>query len=96
MTFDVLTGWGIDATPEHYRWCNPRPGAVTWHYPEPPDDVYTSGPNECDLLDSGQCYGDTGFLIADTPWRLLREDGEDAMWAYLATLLPGMEAEDGQ
>lgn len=38
---------------------------------------------DCDVLPGGVCYYDGSGLAADVPWRLLREEGHEAVWAFL-------------
>lgn len=39
--------------------------------------------SDCHLLPGRACFYDGSGLMADTPWRLLREEGDAAVWKHL-------------
>ena len=90
VTFVVFSGWYVDATPDLGRASRAGASHISLHLPEQ-EQSYFDNQQDCDLLPEGRCWGDVTFTGARTPWRLLREEGEDAMWAHLATWLPGNE-----
>lgn len=40
---------------------------------------------ECEYIEGGRCYYDGSGLAAEEPFRILIEDGIDALWAFLRT-----------
>lgn len=99
MAWDVSTDWGLpDAefraaapTCKHpmHRTFPSRGGsggAVDWHSPVPQYEGHEKRSDSCELT-GGPCYVDTGFLLGDELFRLLRIEGDDAVWARLRELL---------
>lgn len=74
-------GVGVDAR----LWDSyPTGSYVTSHVAQPPEGKdWFRGPDACDLLPEGACYGDTGYLCGDEFLTRLVRDGEDAAWEYL-------------
>lgn len=81
VQFGVFTGWSIDETPTHMRG-EASPAEVGVHSSRPQYEDHE--PRECGLLNA-PCYYDVGYLRADEPWRLLRYEGHEAVWQYLAS-----------
>ena len=81
VQFLVSTGWGIDATPER-AWGPAMAAFLGYHAPQPLHSEQMRM-DECDVLEQGFCYYDGSGLAADEPWRLLREEGHEAVWAFL-------------
>lgn len=44
------------------------------------------GPDECDVLPGGQCWGNGGGLIAERVLAAFLADGEDGAWAAMASI----------
>lgn len=40
---------------------------------------------DCHLLADGRCFYDGSGLEAGQPWKILREQGSDAVWQFLDT-----------
>lgn len=80
VSLEILTGWGIDATPPNL-WGRAGSACVALHSRTPRWEDHEKR-MDCMHLPEG-CYYDVGFSMADEPWRLLREQGEDAMWEWL-------------
>lgn len=81
VNLTISTDWDIDATPKQYQSRGAHTAGLHYHSPIPLRDDQTSFP--CEYLPEGRCYGDGGYGIADEPWRILREEGEDAFWAEM-------------
>ena len=81
VQFLVYTGWMLDATPQR-AWGNPMAADIGFHWPFPQYRGQEPMDN-CHLLDGGHCYYDGSGLNAEEPWRLLREEGDEALWAHL-------------
>ena len=62
----------------------PTGSSITSHCAEKREDWWF-GPDECDIV-GGPCYGDTGYLVADTFLRRLLGDGREAAWEFLREL----------
>ena len=104
MTWDVHTGWDLPADafdaaapdcPRGHGTLGTRPatgGAVDWHSPWPLFDDQELMQSHCAWLD-GPCYMDSGFLLGDELFDLLRTDGHEAVWARLGELLDERRAE---
>lgn len=82
VQFVVSTGWMLDAS-DAIVGHDPRPVDLGWHSLSNPGDHATR--LSCNLLEQGFCFYDGSSLAADEPWRLLREEGSDAVWGFLMT-----------
>ena len=100
MTWDAHTGWGLPdaafkaASPgcTHGMHVRGYPnggatgGAVDWHAPAPLYEGQERSQDACCWID-GPCWMDSGFILGDTLFDLLRTDGGDAVWVRLGELL---------
>lgn len=76
-------GVGLDlGVWDHY----PSGSGIAAHVAEPPAGKDWLGPDDCDVLPGGRCYGDVGYLVADEFVLRLVRDGEDAAWDFLAEI----------
>lgn len=69
---------------EPYYFGPPNPQVVSLHMLEK-DEAHDwwYGPDDCDVLPGGQCYGDHGYLVADDFLIALMEGGHEGAWAWL-------------
>ena len=79
VQFVVYTGWHLDVTPPAPH--GPMAADLGYHWPTPRYQEQTA--MQCDLLSAGHCYYDGSGLNAKHPWRILREQGSEAVWSYL-------------
>lgn len=79
VSLEIFTGWGIDATPPSL-WGQPGSACVALHSRGP---RYDDHERRMDCTHPEGCYYNVSYIMAEEPWRLLREQGEDAMWAWL-------------
>lgn len=71
-----MIGWVV------FGWLVLMAADLGYHWPSPQYD----GQNrleDCPLFDDGHCYYDGSSLDAEEPWRLLREEGDEALWQHL-------------
>lgn len=54
---------------------------LDFHFRDEVDGTHRSP--DCDLLDGGVCFWDRGYKIGDDALGIVRDDGEDALWAHL-------------
>lgn len=83
VQFMAYTGWGIDETPEHYRWSPPLAVDLGFHIAGHGIGDWLYETNNCDVVDGGRCSYDGSGTMADEPWRLLRYEGHEAVWEFL-------------
>ena len=67
-------------------------GAVDFHMPGPRWEGHEPTPATCEFIE-GPCYIDTGFLLGDDVFDVLRTEGDEAAWAMLRRLLLETRAE---
>lgn len=81
VQFKVATGWMLDDTPVS-AWGLTMAFDLGYHSPVP---LYEgqSPMSDCHLLPGRECFYDGSGLMADTPWRLLRREGDAAVWKHL-------------
>jgi hypothetical protein len=104
--WDVSTGWDLPAeefvamspgcTHPMHQGSAPPPrggsgGAVDWHTSKPRYEGQQFH-DFCEFT-NGQCYMDTGFLLGDDLFDLLRTDGDEAVWTRMRQLLNEVVAE---
>lgn len=81
VQFVLYTGWYLDETPR-LRPLEPMAADLGYHSPKPRyESQYSMGP--CTYLNDEPCFYDGSSLNAEEPWRILRYEGGDAVWAYL-------------
>mgnify|MGYP001569974091 CR=1 FL=1 len=92
VQFVVYTGWMLDHIEKEmeskrhdsigFSITRPMPADLGYHSPKP---LYEgqSDRADCDLLKGGSCYYDGSTLNADVPFRILKEQGSEAVWKYL-------------
>ena len=68
---------------------------LSLHWPEAAVDWWV-GPDPCDLLDGGRCWGNVGYSVADQALGVLREGGEPALWNYLLDTYRAWEPKSGE
>jgi hypothetical protein len=88
ITWSISTGWMLPETleawqkhgipPRHQNLGQGFP--VVIHAPTPVEDYMEGSGGECDVLPSGYCYGDAGFLAGDEFFETLIREGEEAVW----------------
>lgn len=91
ITAQINTGWmthprgrtypgpGVDMPlADHY----PTGGGIHIHHPLQVKDWWY-GPDDCELVPGGKCYGDGGYLVSDKFLEVLVEQGDEAAWAWL-------------
>lgn len=62
-------------------------GAVTLHTSIAFSKDWYWGPSKCELIPSGQCWSNTGYLVGDDVYAALREGGQDAVFERLDAIL---------
>lgn len=82
VQFSVFTGWDLDETPQNVRG-HASAAELGVHSLRPQYDDHEAR-DTCRLLNA-PCYYDEGYVRAEEPWRLLRYEGSDAVWAHLET-----------
>lgn len=60
----------------------PMGGGVSIHASERLQDWWI-GPQDCNVTESGQCYGDTGYSIGDKVLEALVAEGDKGVWREL-------------
>lgn len=109
MTWDVSTDWGLpdeafraarpDCKHPSHRNGYPRMhrgasgGAVDWHSPVPLWEDSEQPSQLCCPITNAPCYLDTGFILGDDLFDLLREDGDEAVWMKLRELMEDRRSE---
>jgi hypothetical protein len=101
VTLVVSTGWDLPTVPADMRLSRikeyPRGAFVELHTAWPRyagQEPYSGAGGPGDSCENwGGCYVDTGYLMADTPTRLLVEKGSDAVWSWLENLYAETQAE---
>jgi hypothetical protein len=63
----------------------PSGSTVSLHSPTKVKDWW-HGPDKCDLLPGGECYGDTGYTLSDQVLERLVEGGDEAVWPFLVEI----------
>lgn len=91
VQFVIYTGWMLDRIeremeyrdydPIKFSVTRPMPADLGYHSPRPHYDG--QGCMSCQLLPEGKCYYDGSSLNAEIVYRILREEGSDAVWSYL-------------
>ena len=91
VQFVVFTGWMLEHIEKEmearhhdavgFRITRPMPADLGYHSPKPMYDGNSE--MECDLLPGGKCYYDGSSLNAEKPFRLLKEQGSEALWTFL-------------
>lgn len=81
ISLGISTGWHLphEAASLPAMALVPSGRGVCIHSPTKIEDYY-GGPDECDLVAGGQCYGDVGYCAADELLAVLIADGVDALW----------------
>lgn len=96
IQFTLITGWHLKrVADELIRRCDgpngqfphcslqPLPSDIGYHSPVPLYDGQTVLTDECPFLDGRPCYYDGSSSMADGVFKVLVEQGEDALWAAL-------------
>ena len=60
----------------------PMGGGVSIHCPEKLNDWWL-GPTECNVVEGGVCFGDTGFMVGDAVLDALVSEGDAGVWREL-------------
>lgn len=86
VSFHLSSGWYLPHVRERFKReghrGDPCAGPVVWHHPTQRED-YFAGPDECELLPGGKCWGDAGYLLGNDAYDALCEGGEDGLWVFL-------------
>lgn len=69
------------------------PVAVSSHFKRKMADWWLESP-ECDVLEQGHCFGDTGYSIANDAWRAFLVSEEDG-WKFLEQVYREWRNPDG-
>lgn len=100
MTWDTHTDWGLPdrafkaASPDCVHPAHQRGypnggatgGAVDWHSPVPLWEDHEQA-RECCPITGTACYINSGFILGDELFDLLRTEGDAAVWKRLRELL---------
>jgi hypothetical protein len=78
IQFLLMTGWYLNGTTR-----KPMPYDLGYHSPSPMYQEQRMADKECPWLDNKPCYYDGSSLNAEKPFRILIEEGEEALWEYL-------------
>ena len=92
--FLMGTGWNLPDVQEEldgkrderfpHLFCHPRGYDLGFHSPTAAGELaYLDAKRDCDLLPSGQCFGDGSALAGDSVLKALIEGGSDAVWKLL-------------
>lgn len=77
--FLLLSGW-YPVSVEHES--QAMAADLGYHWKRPQYDDHAVDDAECQFT-GGACYYDGSGLNAERPWRILREEGLDALWDFL-------------
>ena len=90
VQFVIYTNWHLphiieEQMSDHHRGsrCQPMPADIGYHSLAPQYESQTSLMDECPLLNNRPCYYDGSTMHAETVFKLLIEEGGDAVWEYL-------------
>lgn len=86
IQFVVLTDWNLPHVAKELASkgyvSQPMPTDIGYHSPHPMYEGQAPMDGKCDVL-GGTCYYDGSSLRADEPFRLLLEQGHEAVWRYM-------------
>lgn len=92
IALTIFTGWMLDHIEDEmearthsgvgFRITRPSAAGVSYHSPKPMYEDQQPSSTPCDLIGCN-CYSDTSFTGGDEPFRILKEQGSDAVWKWL-------------
>ena len=86
VQFLLFTGWQLPHVLEEWKErkfsIEVMPADLGYHSPKPMYDDQRPMP-DCEYLDGLPCYYDGSTLNAERPYKVLTEQGEDALWEFL-------------
>lgn len=86
ITWKLNTGWVPgEGTGANVRHLFPSSGGVAAHSPVPARDWWL-GPDSCDVLPGGQCWGDAGYSVGDRVLEAMHADGHEGIWRELEAI----------